>query len=309
MKNHHILALAILIFLGIILWVKPEFLQDSKVQEKTVNPLDIEKKQAVLEQKDYVRFDEAKVELGKYLDGLVGDNPTTQIEAEKQTVIDMVDQNYQTINKEKRDSLLEYFKENLENKVALDNLTNTQKKTNYTLIIAIVLLAGLLGGYARRYYPELKDVIKLAQEADQKAESLKSKATDMKRNAEIFSRSYSSSTTIKSSFENEIKTLENETNSIDIEAQNIKSEVNHLLKTVQDLSEHSSDTSVLANLLFGIIASSLSFLALSATESKVLDFQSGTDYLILWGWCSLFAIFARNIIESIVNMIKKKLPS
>lgn len=81
-------------------------------------------------------------------------------------------------------------------------------------------------------------------------------------------------------------------------------EVTRIENIVKEIDE--KDEKETANLIFGLIAASLSMVALRAFDSTILTFDELTDYFIFWGWCVMGAVFAKSWILSIYKNISGK---
>ena len=90
----------------------------------------------------------------------------------------------------------------------------------------------------------------------------------------------------------------------------IEENINTINSNIQRVvkSKEEKPKALYTSIIFGVIASSISILALNLTDSKILDFEKPTDYFILWGWCILGAIYAKRWIESLygklTNLVK-----
>lgn len=153
-----------------------------------------------------------------------------------------------------------------------DQLMSNSKRVNTWMLIFIVLISGLLGGYARTNSHLLK-------EAFETAKAIVEESKELERTGGM------------------------ET-SITEKRRKLDSEQFKLLETIAKMSEGNEDTEkTKVNIVFGVIASAMSFLALTTFSSKTLDFQSETDYFVFLGWCLIGAVFAKNWIKSIFNKI------
>nr|WP_288934789.1 YEATS-associated helix-containing protein [uncultured Allomuricauda sp.] len=164
--------------------------------------------------------------------------------------------------------------------------TKDALKPNFWLIALIILSAGILGGYARTGYQYLM--------------SIKDDLGDFK--TDLLKMENNISTTLNSINSDDIKTkLSLDTKTL----QSIKVKADDIEKKIGDAIQKEANRvqTVRASVLFGIIASSISLLALNLTESKILEFESGIDYFILWGWCVLGAVYAKNWIANIYDRI------
>ena len=136
----------------------------------------------------------------------------------------------------------------------------TGSPINVWLLLTIVLVCGTIGGVARTYYPllvELKPVVQQRDAAEAKMQVAK------------------------------------ESNSLEIMAET-NAELSVLNRAVQQIELKNTPGRVMfTNLMFGLIASLLAFVAMEAFKSKVLDFINVLDYFILAGWCVLGAVFAK----------------
>jgi len=139
------------------------------------------------------------------------------------------------------------------------------KIVNIWAILLIIIISGILGGFARTKYYLVDDILKELE-------------------------------TIQVSVKNNISynTLENN--------EELNQKLHSLTNRINDLKDKDNEK-VTINIVFGIIASSLSMLALTTFSSKILDFQSEIDYFIFLGYCLLGAVFAKNWIKSLYDRI------
>lgn len=143
------------------------------------------------------------------------------------------------------------------------------KGLNVFLLIFIVLFAGILGGFARTNYSKLEELETAVVGLRKMVEEKNVQREETHRALEKIGK-------------------------IQTEMKEIKKE------------GAGSGDNVLINIIFGVIASSLSFIALTIFNSKLLDFQADIDYFIFWGWCVLGAIFAKNWIKTLYNQVSRK---
>lgn len=141
-------------------------------------------------------------------------------------------------------------------------------KTNYWLIALIVILAGIIGGWVRTKYDLVKKIERTKEEVADKIESL----------------------TKDNNFER-LNSLDND------EKDKLVAETKKNWENLNNTFTKSEVTNT--NLLFGIIASSVSILVLKVTDSNVLEFNEVLDYFILWSWCVLGAIYAKSTLEKV----------
>jgi len=143
------------------------------------------------------------------------------------------------------------------------------KQINSWIIILIILISGIVGGFARSNYNLLEDVKEGLKVLRDKSKEMQ-KSPDFKRD--------DSNPQLETKLSKLITFLDEE----------------DTRKILNIENNYASDgKKVLVNIFFGIIAASCSLLALTAFSSKVLDFQSDIDYFIFLGWCMVGAVFAK----------------
>ena len=151
------------------------------------------------------------------------------------------------------------------------------RQPNIWLLILIILLSGVIGGFASTKYNLLEDHF-VDNAKDQVAKVIESTNTFLMRNVDT---------------------------SMSEEIEKYKKDIDILNKTLSDMQQQEGDK-IKANIVFGIIASTLSFLALNTFGSKILDFQNDTDYFIFGGFGLIGAVFAKNWIKSIYEKTVKR---
>lgn len=151
------------------------------------------------------------------------------------------------------------------------------RQPNIWLLILIILLSGVIGGFASTKYNLLEDHF-VDNAKDQVAKVIASTNTFLMRNVDT---------------------------SMSEEIEKYKKDIDILNKTLSDMQQQEGDK-IKANIVFGIIASTLSFLALNTFGSKILDFQNDTDYFIFGGFGLIGAVFAKNWIKSIYEKTVKR---
>lgn len=143
---------------------------------------------------------------------------------------------------------------------------------NVWLLISIILVCGMLGGIARTYYPLLDEL--------KQAKQLQARATAQASGQGVGVRALS--------------------------PEEVEVELKVLKEAVKQIEEKNKPSRVMfANLMFGIIASLLAFVAMEVFKSRVLDFKNVLDYFILAGWCTLGAVFAKKWLFAIHSKITK----
>ncbi|MDC8004304.1 hypothetical protein POV27_09595 [Aureisphaera galaxeae] len=189
-----------------------------------------------------------------------------------------------TIQDDKTSTILEAYKQTddkIEDIEERDEELTKLKAPDYQLIIFIIILAGVIGGIARTNWPKLKIIKEEVEEVKETLTAVNSGITIANADA------------LKTEMDDTIKKMNQAI--LDIEA------------TIASNTEKSKTLG--ASILFGIIASSISILALTLTESKVLEFEKATDYFVLWAWCVLGAIFSKKWIEILYgrleNLVRK----
>ncbi|MEO1438616.1 MAG: YEATS-associated helix-containing protein [Bacteroidota bacterium] len=171
-------------------------------------------------------------------------------------------------------------------------LTDSAK---FKLKILIIIAAGLLGGFARTRYKYLDEELMAAvEDLDEQTQSA---------NKEIKERLDNVSAEDKEGLVPQATAVEMEADltSMKEKLENLHDKVG---KFKHNRARSEEQHSMVANLTFGLIASSLSILALDFINSKVLDFERNVDYFILWGWCILGAVFAKAWIQNLYDKIR-----
>lgn len=166
---------------------------------------------------------------------------------------------------------------------------NATPKINIWVILLIILSAGIIGGWARTKYSYLVDLEINLNNLDKTMKNITSRMSGIQRSG---------------------RNDENDTDATENTEQNIKklnSEIENIVKqTKEDPNEQEY-----VNIVFGVIAASISILFLKISDSQVLKFESITDYFELWAWCLLGALYAKNTLIRIYNgrFNGKKIPS
>lgn len=181
-----------------------------------------------------------------------------------------------TIISEKSKKLIQFEKKNLK-----------KDKINYWLIAFIILTAGILGGWARVNYGLLAPIKDNIEEMTKKMVEIYDKQSKIDQTVES-----------KNNLQSELKAL---TVKMDNDTIEIKEKINAILKELPTKRDR-----VYTSIVFGVIASTISLLALKLTESSILDFNNNIDYFLLWAWCVLGAVFAKDSIENFYKSNKKK---
>jgi len=193
------------------------------------------------------------------------------------------------------------------------NVIKGETTVNYPLIFLIIFVAGILGGYARRYYADLDSLLETAEEAVEIANKTQEVTKDLKK--DVYEESIPDSGVMglipaENRDDELLKNLIENTTVLERKSTDLKHLSEKLIShinAIKDNQEGSND--IFANLIFGIISSSLSILGLSMADSDILEFSSGTDYLLLWGWATIFSIFSKTIVEALANNIKNRVQS
>lgn len=198
-----------------------------------------------------------------------------------QSKIQRIEDNYRdtTINKKE---VIKLFNENFHaNESLVDSILNLKnnnifpfkvdyyglksKRLNVYAIILIVTFSGALGGFARTKYALLEDLLEKLEVVKQSVNGVLPEENAKDKNK-------------------------------------LNSDISELKESIEK-AKNEDNEKVYVNIIFGIIASSLSFLALTTFNSKVLDFKSEIDYFIFLSWCLLGAVFAKNWIKSLYNRV------
>lgn len=150
------------------------------------------------------------------------------------------------------------------------------------ILIAIILATGALGGVVGPKFRLLDDHLeKSVADLEESVKSVNQKLTDSQNTVGLLA-------------DPEVKNMINDTLS--------KSE--NLINAIQEKKEEKLPW--WGYILFGVISATLSFIALDAFNSKILDFKSETDYFIFAGYCLLGAVFAKSWILRLYETISKK---
>lgn len=163
------------------------------------------------------------------------------------------------------------------------------KKINLWLVIFIMILGGVIGGFARTKFHLLKGIIT-------KADNALNFSSELKKNTLNSFENLSKKQTILEADIDEEKAKLYEI----IEA--LKKEIEDIKKTVAKQEKKNLGV----NIAFGIIASSFSFIVLTFTKPSVLEFKSPIDYLIFLSFCLLGALFAKKWIIALYEKINIK---
>lgn len=192
---------------------------------------------------------------------------------------------FEDIVDEKNAQFLEFHTEHLgvlkqnKNKIVFEyERQKANTKTNIWLIILIILTAGIIGGWARINYSLL-----LPLKND--LENLIARMKSIKDEIDI-------SKTVRP----EEVALTNAVNQVRQKTDDFEQKVDDIINELPTKSQR-----VNTSIVFGVIASSISLLALKLTDSSVLKFDGHIDYFILWAWCLLGAVYAKDSIERIYN--------
>ncbi|MEM1001452.1 MAG: YEATS-associated helix-containing protein [Bacteroidota bacterium] len=208
----------------------------------------------------------------------------------------------------------------IEEKITLKNKTITQLEIkaiesetsiNYPLIVLIIFVSGILGGYARRYYDDLEEIGKEVKNYENMTTNALAKIEQIPHLTETVA----GQTRLRIEANDGNDTLKPFAEAVDSGLESLKADVTSLKKYFETLTakiqavknNQEGNNNIFANLIYGIIAASFSILGLNMAKSSVLEFSSGTDYLILWGWATIFAIFSKSIVEALANNIKSKI--
>lgn len=162
------------------------------------------------------------------------------------------------------------------------------KRPNIWLLVLIILLSGIIGGFAGTRYKDLED-------------NLAEAAKDFKAVNALTNQIEGTSATRSTGTDNdELVKQKEKIAELNAKIDTLNTNVTTLNEQIKALKTREGEK-VTTNIVFGIIASTLSFIALRTFDSKVLDFQSYTDYFIFAGFGLLGSIFAKNWIRSIYD--------
>lgn len=153
------------------------------------------------------------------------------------------------------------------------------QRVNYWLVALIILSAGLIGGWARINYGlllpltnNLEELITKMRDIKKEIDESKSATLDTRTN-EVFARA---------------------AGQVGRKAEDFEERVNSILEDMPTREQR-----IATSMIFGVIASSITLLALKTADSDVFKFEDNMDYFILWAWCLLGAIYAKDSIERI----------
>lgn len=163
---------------------------------------------------------------------------------------------YKALQNKKNEDILKYMK------VVFGNNTPL-------LVCVIIIVCGILGGYASNFYTYLKDILETTEKLVDKAETITEATNDSNQIGE-------------------------ELKKVNAQLEDLKKDINNENKTI------------IASILFGIIASFFSILILKAGDSNILKFETYMDYFVFTCYCLLSALFTKKIIEAIINTVIKK---
>lgn len=149
-------------------------------------------------------------------------------------------------------------------------------------LIAIILATGAVGGFVGSKFPLLGD--NLIKDLTNVAEKSKSLTQNLKKNQHAIGLLDD-----PAGFQNTIDQAESATTDLENKIQELKEE----------------KLPWWGYILFGVISAALSFIALDAINSKILDFKFETDYFIFAGYCLLAAVFAKSWILRLYKTISK----
>ena len=206
-----------------------------------------------------------------------------KLEKHNKDLFNKVNNEIATVLKERRNTIYAEYKvtEDLQNE-----LNKHKQKPDYQLIILIIVTAGIIGGIAKTTWSFLPEVAAELKKIEKKLEECKSKLPPVSNDGD-----------------------QNTREAINVLTRNIDFTINSTLNNIEKVIDNAvQDTKAkfstyFASIIFGIIASSLAVLALNIIDSKILEFSKTTDYLVLWGWCILGAIYAKKWIEHLYGKL------
>lgn len=155
-------------------------------------------------------------------------------------------------------------------------------KPNIWLILLIIISAGIIGGWARTNYSLLAPLKSNIAELEVKMKTIIDKIKGVSDETEVE--------------EARIKMLANKASELRDNTESLTKEIRSVLDEIPDPSKRLN-----TSIVFGVIASSISILALKLTDSQVLDFANVVDYFVLWAWCLLGAVYAKDTLERVYN--------
>lgn len=245
----------------ISLYKKEIQIQDSLELTKISNLLKNQNVEIVKKRNDSVEVssllkDNLKISYKKY----------RELQEAKQIDINLLLEENLKINNKKYKDIQE-----AKNKEIFKQLKIKSKDNTPFWICIIIVICGILGGYASKFYAYLEDIIP-------KSENVRESIS--KINFQIAEGD---------------------------DPNQMKDELKKLNEQIEELKRKLSEESKthIASILFGVIASFFSILILKAGESNVLKFESYMDYFVFSCYCLLSALFAKRIIEVIINTVIK----
>ncbi|TGV03386.1 hypothetical protein [Flavivirga rizhaonensis] len=190
------------------------------------------------------------------------------LESKNEEIIDLNSSNLKSFKDSKNEIVFKYesFK--------------IKDKPNIWLIILIILSAGIIGGWARTNYSLLAPLQNNIAELEKKMKAILEEIKGVDSEAK----------------EVRIKMLTLQASELNENTESLAKEIKSVLDEIPDPSKR-----VNTSIVFGVIASSISILALKLTDSQVLDFADTIDYFILWAWCLLGAVYAKDTLERVYN--------
>jgi len=159
---------------------------------------------------------------------------------------------------------------------------------NIWLIIFIIVTAGIIGGWARMNYSILPPLKNSMAELEKKMMAVLAKMKSINTERDDAGQTQLMADTV---------------NNTETELKAITKEMKDILEQVPDPS-----TRYYTSIVFGVIASSISLLALKFADSQVLKFEATIDYFVLWAWCLLGAVYAKDTLERVYNSRFPKKP-
>ena len=193
----------------------------------------------------------------------------------------LVDTKNEEILQLSENNLIEY--KNSKNKVVFEYESHKiQSQPNIWLILLIILGAGIIGGWARMNYSLLLPLKSNLEELEKKMIAILAKIK--------------SGITSGDDAKDKSKISANAVSQAQADTTKLAKEIRNILDEIPDASERLN-----TSIVFGIIASFISILALKLADSQILEFANDIDYFILAAWCLLGAVYAKDTLERLYN--------
>lgn len=212
------------------------------------------------------------------------------------------------IQNAKDDSLFKYYSEY--QKYSYSN------SVNWSLVVLIIFISGVLGSIVRMFYTSIVniDFDKAKVEEILKKYSIQIDKTTISTlseniiNAINFDISTENKATLKQTIINKFTELFSEKKAFSLNNDN-KALLQMTNNIVEELKRYSIkikrpkyDTmDYVANLLYGIFGSLLTFIILEGTQSSILDFSGNKDYFMFAAWCVVGALLVSDRLKSFIK--------